>query len=256
MDISPQQIVEIIFVLIFGAIFGSFATMASHRLPLDEDLIFKPSSCPTCKHRLGFFDLFPIFSWLFSRGKCRHCKAPVSCRYPLTELAVSLVFLLVYCKFGFTVTGFSLAALGLFLIIMIVVDLEHMIIPDILQILMFITGIIYRYSIGSELSEYFSGALFGLIFSLALRYGFWLIKKREGLGMGDVKFFAVAGLFLGIEAFFPFLFLSGIIGIFSALMWKKLGKGDEFPFGPALAVSLFICLIAPEYTINVIYGAH
>jgi leader peptidase (prepilin peptidase)/N-methyltransferase len=255
MDFILQKLPEIIVFFLFGSIFGSFATMASYRIPRDEDIVMRPSCCPKCNHRLGFLDLFPIFSWLFSGGKCRHCKSPVSCRYPLIELALSSLFVLIYLKIGANLEGFALCALAICLVIMITVDLEHQIIPDSIQLAMLITGIIYSYAIGIRWQECLGGAAVGLAVALSLRYGFWLYKKREGLGMGDVKFFAVAGLFLGIKAFAPFMFLSGIIGVTSGILWKKAGKGDEFPFGPALAIAMFLCLIIPEYTVNVIYWA-
>lgn len=75
---------------LFGIQFGSFATMASYRIPRGDDIVFTPSHCPKCNHRLTILDLFPIFSWIFFRGKCRHCKAPISPRYPLIELGVGL----------------------------------------------------------------------------------------------------------------------------------------------------------------------
>ncbi len=241
-----------VFVL-FGMVLGSFATMASYRIPRGEGLVIKPSRCPACGHRLGLLDLFPIFSWLVNTGKCRHCHAKISIRYPLTEIAMASLFILVYMKLGINLAAFAMLGLVVCLVIMVVTDLEHRIIPDSIQIALLLLGILYRYALDSNITEYFSGALLGLGFAFALRYGFFFWKKREGLGMGDVKFFAVAGMFLGIKAFIPFLFFSGIMGIIFSYFWKKLGGEEEFPFGPALAASMLFCLIFPEYASRIFY---
>ncbi len=254
MEIFYQQLPFIIFSFIFGLIFGSFATMASYRIPRGEDLIYKKSRCPSCEHDLGFLDLFPVFSWVFSGGKCRHCKLKVSCRYPLTELVMGVLFVLIYMQSGLTLEALSLFGTVVCLVIMVVTDLEQRIIPDLIQIALVPLGILYLYSQNAEIHQYFTGPILGLTVAAALRQGFYLWKKREGLGMGDVKFFAVAGLFLGIDAFAPFMLYSGIIGVLFSIIWKMLGKGEEFPFGPALAISMLACLLFPQYTVNLFYS--
>jgi prepilin signal peptidase PulO-like enzyme (type II secretory pathway) len=239
--------------VISGLLFGSFATMASYRLPHGEDWVFKPSHCTSCSHRLGLLDLFPIFSWLSARGKCRHCHAKISARYPLTEALTAILFTVVYIKFGISLTAIAMALLVVSLVIMIVTDLEYRIIPDEIQIAIVLSGIIYRYALDSDIEQYFSGSMLGLCVALFLRYGFYMWKKREGLGMGDVKFFAASGIFLGIKAFLPFLFFSGVFGIIFSLIWKKIHNEEEFPFGPALAFSMLLCLIYPEYSVKYFY---
>lgn len=239
--------------ILFGMLFGSFATMASYRLPRGEDLVFTPSHCPNCNHRLSILDLFPIFSWLINLGKCRHCKKKVSARYPLTELLMASLFAITYLKLGVSLATLAMLGLVLCLVILIVTDLEHRIIPDELQIVILLLGIVYRYALDSELYEYFSGTLFGLSCALALRWGFYLIRKREGLGMGDVKFFAASGMFLGVKTFMPFLFFAGIMGVIFSFFWRKLSGEEEFPFGPALAASMLFCLLYPEYSVNLFY---
>lgn len=241
------------FFILFGLIFGSFATMASYRLPRREDLVFKQSHCPICTHKLGFFDLLPLFSWILSLGKCRHCHNKISIRYPLTELLMAGLFATIYLHIGFGLAPITMMGLSVCLVIMIVTDLEHRIIPDEIQIAILTLGIIYRFALDSEILQYFTGPLFGLLFALALRYGFYLWKKREGLGMGDVKFFAVCGMFLGIKAFIPFLFWSGVFGVIFSFFWKKINHEEEFPFGPALAASMLLCLIFPEYSVKLFY---
>jgi len=240
-----QWFISVVFFL-FGAVFGSFATMASYRIPRNEDLVYKPSRCPKCEHKLGLLDLFPVFSWVLSGAKCRHCKAKVSFRYPLIELSLAALFVWVYLSFGLAPKTFILCALAVVMVIMITIDIEHMIIPDSLQIAMLLLGIAYRYSLSAPLADYFIGSFLGLFIALSLRYGFYLWKKKEGLGMGDVKFFFVAGMFINPLDFACFMLLSGIIGTAMGVIWKKTGKGEEFPFAPALAIALFVMLMLPN----------
>ncbi len=238
--------IELLIILVLGLCFGSFITLASYRLPLGEDIILKPSRCPACETKLGFFDLWPVLSWVTSGGKCRHCKAPVSVRYPLTEIASGALFVLIYMRYGVTWQGFLLALMGVALLIMIVADLEHYIIPDEVHWALLPLGIAYHYVIGSSWENVAAGAALGGGIGLALHYGYRYLRKKEGLGFGDVKFMAIAGLWLGVLPLVPFLFFSGVLGVIFGLLWRALGKGPVFPFGPSLAVALFVCVAFPE----------
>jgi leader peptidase (prepilin peptidase) / N-methyltransferase len=238
--------IEFLFVLFVGLAFGSFITCASWRLPREEDIVVKPSYCPTCNAKLGFKDLWPVFSWVASKGKCRHCKASVSARYPITELITGGLFLFIYARYGLTLQGIILAMMGVALLIMIVVDLEHYIIPDQVHWVLLPLGVAWHYTVGTPWSDVALGFAVGLGLGLLLHHGYRVLRKKEGLGFGDVKFFAVVGLWLTLKPFVPFLFFSGIFGIVTALIWRFLKRGPIFPFGPALAVALFLCIAYPE----------
>ncbi len=239
-------------IIAFGLAFGSFVTCMSYRLPLEMDLVKKTSYCPSCNAVLGFKDLWPLFSWLFSRGKCRHCKIPVSIRYPLTEIATAFLFLLVYFQFGFTLPTLVLCLMVVALMIMIVVDLEHYIIPDSVHVALIPLALLYHYLVGSPWEEVAIGFATMLGLGLFLHYGYSAIRGRVMLGFGDVKFFAVAGLWLGIWPLVPFLFISGVLGVVLGLIWRLLGRGEVFPFGPALALSLFVCVVY-QSDVNLLY---
>jgi leader peptidase (prepilin peptidase)/N-methyltransferase len=235
-----------ILVLIAGLCFGSFITCVSWRLPRNEDVVVKPSYCPSCNAKLTFRDLFPVLSWLASRGACRHCKAKVSARYPLIELCTGILFLLVYMRYGLTLQCALLLLLVVCLMIMIVVDLEHYIIPDEVQWVMLALGVAYRFATGTPVEEILGGFALGLGIGLSLCYGYRFLRHKDGLGFGDVKFLAVAGIWLGIRPMVPFLFYSGLLGIITGLLWRACGFGKLFPFGPALALALLLCVAAPE----------
>jgi prepilin signal peptidase PulO-like enzyme (type II secretory pathway) len=246
MTVQNFMTIELLLILFTGLVFGSFITCASWRLPREEDIVKPPSYCPVCNTRLGFKDLWPVLSWATAKGKCRHCKAPVSVRYPLTEIATAAIFFLLYERFGITSQSIVLALLAVALLIMIVVDFEHTIIPDEIHYFLLPLGIFYHWIMKTDLGDVAGGVIVGLIIGPGLHYGYRWIRKKEGLGFGDVKFLAVAGLWLGLTAMPPFLFFSGVIGVALGLFWRMIGRGPRFPFGPALATALFLCLVYPE----------
>jgi len=236
----------LIFAFIIGTSIGSFVTMASHRLPKEEDIVFKPSYCPNCQNKLKFWDLFPIFSWVFQSGKCRYCRKSISFRYPLIEITLGLIFVAIVYFYGVTVESLFFALLASELAILIVTDLECYIIPDGVQVALFVTAIAYRVYLLSDATSVIASSVAGLALGLALHYGSFYILKKDALGFGDVKFFCVAGAWLTIADFPAFLFFSGIIGIITGILWRIIGKGKVFPFAPALAVSLFVNVLIPN----------
>ncbi len=234
------------FAFIVGIALGSFVTMASYRLPLGSDIVFKPSYCPNCDTTLKILDLFPLFSWIFQRGKCRHCRSPISIRYPLTEFALGIVCVMLVFFYGLTISTLFFILLATELAILIVTDLEHFIIPDSLQIALFVTGIAYCIYRNTPAEGVFISVITGLSIGLLLHYGYFFLRHKDGLGWGDVKFLAVAGAWLPLSAFVPFLFGAGVIGTITGLLWRLKGEGAIFPFGPALACSLLLNVLIPD----------
>jgi leader peptidase (prepilin peptidase)/N-methyltransferase len=240
-----NQVIDFL-VLLTGAICGSFISLLSYRLPLDLDIIVKRSNCITCHHPLGVKDLFPIFSWLASLGKCNYCAAKISFRYPLIEILSAIVTYLVYKNFGITVSGAIYLLLTLVLLTLIIIDFEHYIIPDSLQIILAIIALFRAYYLNIPFGDIFLGALLAASTGLIMKYGFILIRKKDGLGMGDIKFMVVVGLFLGVTPLPIFFFISGVIGVITAIIWRMLNKGIIFPFGPAIALAMMVCLLVPH----------
>ncbi|NDF12822.1 MAG: prepilin peptidase [Proteobacteria bacterium] len=234
------------FVAALGLVFGSFVTLASARIPQGDSIVHTRSRCPSCLHVLGFRDLLPLFSWLLQQGRCRYCKVKIHFRYPLIELIQMVLFLSCYFVAGISFEFIVLALLSVMLLILIVIDFEHKIIPDGLQIAMAIVGVVYHVMHSGIDIALVIGPLSGFASAMALRLLFSWWKEQEALGLGDVKFLAVAGLFLTPELIIPFLLMSGVIGIATAMVWQKVSGEKEFPFGPALAASLFLCVLLPE----------
>jgi prepilin signal peptidase PulO-like enzyme (type II secretory pathway) len=108
----------IVNIFIIGTLFGSFFTLATYRIPRKQDIVFKRSYCPNCKHELGFFDLIPILSYIFIGGKCKYCKQKISIKYPLFELSNGIVFVCIYLLFGFSIYFFIFCSIYVYLFLL------------------------------------------------------------------------------------------------------------------------------------------
>jgi len=230
---------------VVAACFGSFITLLVYRLPRDEVVAASRSRCPSCHTTLGVRDLVPILSYLMSRGHCRYCNTRIPWRYLAIEVVTVLSTLGLLYHYGPTAQWLVMTALVYCLIVLVVIDLEHYLIPNEVQMVMAVLALVQLLLTGRDVVPVLAAAAVAGGLGLAVRYGFWKLKKKHGLGMGDVKFFAVAALWLGLEGFAPFLFYAGLSGIALGLAWRWMGRGERFPFGPALAASLLICLMMP-----------
>jgi prepilin signal peptidase PulO-like enzyme (type II secretory pathway) len=238
--------IEILLTAMMGLLFGSFVTLASYRLPREEEgVVLGRSRCPSCRHSLGVRDLVPFFSWAVMRGKCRYCQIAIGWKYPAIELLQASLFLGVYFVLGLSTLSLLLMLLSVCLLLVIIIDFEFLIIPDELNLAMAMMGILYAFLVGHLLEGVLS-ACGGVLIGLVLRWVFTHWKKIEALGLGDVKFLGVSGLFLGGDLFITFFFMAGVIGLIIAALWQLAGKGRQFPFGPALAFSLYVCVLASE----------
>jgi len=245
------ELLQVRFILLplaalFGAVFGSFATALIYRLPNEINWVTKRSECTKCHHKLGALDLFPIISYLISGGKCRYCKTKFGSNYFWIEILMVITFTSSAYFFGPSFKAVIISLLGFACIIICAIDFEHYIIPDEMNILVFTLGIIYGIYNDAGLDQLILMPACYLGLALFLRYFMFAWKKKEGLGLGDVKFFLAAGSFLNIEILPVFLLFSGLCGIINALCWRLMKKGEIFPFGPSLSISLLFCVAYPE----------
>jgi leader peptidase (prepilin peptidase)/N-methyltransferase len=228
-----------------GLCFGSFISALSYRLPRSLPWATARSKCTQCDTVLKARDLIPLFSFLISRANCRYCSAPISWRYPMLELLTASCFVALLWLHGPSLHMVMLAGLTVCVIALILTDLEHFLIPDELQIAMAVLAVADIFYADKSWQEHVTAALVAGGLAWGLRVGFRWLRKKEGLGFGDVKLFAVAGLWLGLQPFVLFMMLAGVLGILFALIWRMSGRGEYFPFGPALAVALLICAAYP-----------
>lgn len=233
---------------VLGLVAGSFATAASHRLPLDRPIAFDRSRCPACGHALGAADLVPVLSWLWSRGRCRYCGAEISGRYPAIELITAALFVAAWrLAGGDTLRAALLALTGLGLVVIAVADLESGIIPDRVQLAMVPLAVAWRWHLDGDWVDAASGACLGGALMYGLRAAFKALRGIDALGLGDVKFVALAGFYVGLGGIAPFLLLGGVVGIVFGLAWRWTGRSAVFPFGPALCVALAATVALPHW---------
>ena len=236
------------FVAFFGASIGSFLTLATYRLPRDMKIGGRERSrCPACGTQLTVRDLVPILSWGLARGRCRHCRARVSVRYPLTELACAAGAAWLVAAYGLTLEAVALVGLWWCVVAIIITDLEHYIILDEVQVAVVLFGALYHYALGTPAEDVIEAGVFGLLLGLVIKYGFLFLRNKDGLGLGDVKLLCGVGVwFAGLVVFVPYLFIAGVLGVLCGVLWRALKLGAVFPFGPALALTLFLFLVWPE----------
>ena len=243
-------------VFIFGLIIGSFLNVCIFRIPREESIVFPPSHCTSCGKGLGFFDLIPVLSYFFIKGKCRNCGEKISLRYPVIELVTGVVFASLFLKYQLSVEFIAAAYLMAVLIIVFFIDLDHRIIPHGLTISGLVGGLVLLiYSFihqgglfqNSRWLDHLLGLLpgSGILFLVAI-LGLVIYKSDEAMGMGDVYIFAPIGLFLGwrlcVLNLLLSVFLAGFISTILIVLKIKKRK-DTIPFGPFIVIGTYIALM-------------
>lgn len=233
-----------LFVILFGLIIGSFLNVVIYRFPRGESLAFPPSHCPNCNHHIKPWENIPLLSYLFLRGKCSSCKTTISARYPLVEGLTALIFYSAYLKFGLTWDLPVLALFGALLIAIAFIDIGHLIIPDSMVIIGFLPGF-YLWFAGPDrtLSPQFFGFVgLGLIF-FAIRVLGAKAFKKEAMGLGDVKFAAMAGWVLSWDVGIVSMFLAFLTAtlLFTILIPAGvINRKQQVPFGPFICVGIWL----------------
>lgn len=230
--------------LFLGAALGSFLNCAAWRVVRHESFVRGRSRCPDCGHVLGFLDLVPAFGWLFLRGKCRYCGKKIPARYPLAELVFALVTLACVLRFDLTLLCARNLAFLACLFMLSLTDLDERIIPDgclLAAALIWAVTAPFLYETWAEAGKCLLAALVygGGILGVSLVMD--KVLGRESLGGGDVKLFAVVGLYLGLAGTLFAVLLACVLGLLLALALKK--TREAFPFGPAIAAAAAIMLL-------------
>lgn len=235
----------------FGAIVGSFLNVVILRLPnKEESVVFPASHCTSCMADLHWYENIPVLSFLVLRGKCGHCQAKISFQYPVVELSMAVLSAALVQRFGLTIAtaGYFLFCAALLVIIWI--DIHHQIIPDVISLPGIIIGLLFS-TICSVL--YWKDSLFGILagggilYAIALLYFLW--RKIDGMGGGDIKLLAMIGAFLGWQSL-PFVILASslsgtVVGLLAMIKQKKGGQ-TRIPFGPFLSISALAYLFFQE----------
>jgi leader peptidase (prepilin peptidase)/N-methyltransferase len=233
-----------------GTIVGSFLNVVAYRLPRKESLSHPPSRCPHCGEPVKPYDNVPVLSWLVLRGRCRHCKGPISPRYPLVELGTGLLCALVVVTKGADRDVWLGLVLVLLLVPIALIDLDHRIIPNKLTGPGAIVAVVLLVALHpDDLVEHLiaAAAAGGFLLVTALVY-------PAGMGMGDVKLVGMLGLFLG-AAVAPAVLISLLLGsaigaVIIARKGAKEGRKTAIPFGPYLAIGGLIGLYAGQAIVD------
>jgi leader peptidase (prepilin peptidase)/N-methyltransferase len=242
-------------VFFWGLAFGSFLTVVAHRVPRGESVVAPRSHCPGCGTGIAAYDNVPVFSWLLLRGRSRCCDSRISARYPLTEIALALLYVLTVAVLWGDPTEIALGLVFVSALVTVTVtDLERRIIPN--KVLLVAAGLgLAIAAIGdpASLPERLVAAAGagGLLFAAALAY-------PRGMGLGDVKLAAVMGLFLGRDvapALFVALLAGSVVGLAIIARHGAAARKQAIPFGPFLALGGLVGLLAGTQLVDWYLGA-
>lgn len=236
-----------IFVPLLGAVVGSFANVCILRWPRGESVVCPSSRCLECGQSLRWWDNIPLLSFFILRGRCRFCQAPISLQYPLVEGVAILLAVGLYLFWGWTVPFFVYFYFVISLVIIVVVDARHQMIPDLLTLPGIGVGLFSSFFRPNILPlDAGIGCFVGGGFLYLVAFAYRRIRGVEGLGGGDIKLLAMIGSFLGWRGVFVTLFLGSLFGSLAGLyLWVRHRKGFQtaIPFGPFLSIAAMLTLL-------------
>lgn len=271
LDFLASHVLAFVFLmLIIGLLVGSFLNVLIHRLPrmMQRDwqqqareilhlpqpessgpynLFLPNSSCPHCNHEIRPWENIPLVSWLLLRGRCSACKAPISRRYPLIELASGLLAAFIAWHFGLSWQAAAMLLLTWGLLAMSMIDVDHQLLPDSLVLPLLWLGLILNaFSLFTTLEQALWGAVFGYLSLWSVYWAFKLLTGKEGMGHGDFKLLALFGAWGGWPVLPLTILLSSVVGAVLGIIILRLRGAESstpLPFGPYLAVAGWIALI-------------
>lgn len=255
MNITTQLLV---FAGILGAIVGSFLNVVILRLPAEnESVVFPASHCPKCSATLHWYENIPLLSYLLLRGKCSHCRTPISWQYPIVEAAMALLSILLMATNQLSLAYFGYFIFCAALLVITVIDIYHQIIPDIISLPGIIAGFCFALvSDGVTWQSSLIGILAGGGILYAIAFLYFFLRKIDGMGGGDIKLLAMIGAWLGWQSL-PFVILASsasgtLVGLLAMIKQKKGGQ-TRIPFGPFLAAG---ALLYTFYSEKILYFYH
>jgi len=244
-----MEIAITVFVFIFGILIGSFLNVVIYRIPKGESIVFPASKCQSCGTPLKWYHNIPIFSWIALGGKCAFCNDKISAQYPIVEFLTGVIFLVVYFKLGLVWYLPFIAASFTALFALVIIDFEYMAVPDNVNFAALVFALVQPNFIDAAL---YAAIAAGGLYLIGLFSSF--IAKREAMGGADVIVAGTMGALLGFPGFFIAIFLSAILAVIPALVWRERGV----PFVPFLALATLITFLfdtqAADLLELIIYG--
>ena len=246
---------------VFGLLVGSFLNVVVWRVPRHESIVRPGSHCPACDTELGAIENVPVLSWVALRGRCRHCSAHISVRYPLVEMANAALWVGVAQRFGTSWEVPAYCALASGLLALSLIDLDHFLLPNrVLYPVGFIVGALLV--LPAALDDHWDLAL-RAVEGGAAAFGVFLVIhliSPRGMGFGDVRLSFVLGMALGWLSWghvFLGLFLGFLLGavVGSGLIAFKLRtRKDPVPFGPFMAAGAMVAVFAGTRLLDLYHG--
>jgi len=252
----------------FGLIIGSFLNVVIHRVPRGESVVTPRSHCPHCNHPIAWYENVPLLSYLALRGRCRECRAPISPRYLLVELLTGLMFAGLAAVFAFEPPFFKYALFASMIIALMFIDLHERLLPDVITFPGMAAGLVLALFVPVEdggarfllavaglrgapgplvsLSEALLGGAVGAGVLWLVAELYFRLRRREGLGFGDVKLMALVGIFLGMKSALLTIFLGSLAGSViggSYMLVHRKGTQYELPFGTFLGMMALFAMV-------------
>lgn len=271
--LTPTVII-IAIVFLFGAVIGSFLNVCIHRIPLGESIVRPRSRCPGCRTPIPAWLNIPIVSYLVLRGKCSSCGLPISWRYPAVEILTGILLTGLFLVYGFSSPFFVNSVFFSLLVILIFIDLDERILPDILTLggigaglilatlqdpgffpmkNIFLLEIPVLQTIANSLLGSFLGILFGAGFLWGVAWLYQKLRKIQGMGFGDVKMIAMIGAFTGWQLTWLTILVGSLVGALAGGIYMLLKGRDgkyELPFGTFLGFAAILAVLFGTDIIN------
>lgn len=241
---TPVHFSLYVIVFLYGIVIGSFLNVCIYRIPKEENLVTVGSHCMECGHRLRWYDLFPLFSWLFLKGRCRYCGTGISLQYPLIEALNGVLYIVIFAVNGWNVDSVLWCVLTSALIVLSMIDFRTMMIPTAVDLVILAVGIIHLVLHLNDWFYYVGGFVFASLFLLLCALLFRGVTGKSGLGLGDVELMACAGLCIGWgHALFAIVIGSVLGSVIEGIRIGITKEKGKFPFGPYLSLGVWIALL-------------
>lgn len=247
MTIELYNIILYLCIFLYGIVIGSFLNVCILRIPAGKSIALDRSHCMKCGYQLKWYDLVPLFSYLFLGGRCHKCKEKISIQYPIIEGLNGILYILIFVVKGFTFDAVIYSLLVSALIVLSVIDFRTYEIPFGINVFIFILGVVHLLMHLSDWANY----LIGFVLVSGLFQVIFLLSKGRAIGGGDVKLMAAAGLLLGWKEIYLAMIIGCILGSVIHLIRMRVSKeGHKLAMGPYLAMGIFLSAIWGELLLN------
>lgn len=241
------ELIPYVTIFLFGIVVGSFLNVCIYRLPEGESIVKVPSHCMSCGAKLRWFDLIPLFSWLFLRGRCRQCKAVISVQYPVVKAVNGILWVVVFLVNGMNGMSVLYSLMASALLTLSVIDWRTFEIPFGINVFLGVLGVVAVFLEKEEWRSHLIGAVCvsGVLFVL------YLFSKGRAIGGGDIKLMTACGLLLGWQKILLAFLLGCVLGsVLHLLRMRVSGEGHVLAMGPYLAAGIFLAALFGERWID------